>query len=894
MLVKKILGLLLLFIFSAHLSAQQPPIIDRELFFGDPDISGAQISPDGKYITFVKPFNNVRNIWVKERNQKFDEAKPLTADAKRPVTSYFWSRDSKYILFVQDQGGNENFRIYAVDPKATGDPVPQAKDLTPLENVRAFIYDVPKNSPNKIFIGLNDRNPQLHDIYKLDLTTGERTLIRKNDDNVASWVFDLNGNLKLGIRQTADGGTEILKVNGDKLDQIYVVNNEESAGPIRFMPDGYSFYMISNKGAKADKLELLIYDLNSGKTKFIEKDPKNEVDFGDVIFSDVTNELIATVYVGDETRIYFKNKSWEKDYNKLKSLLPKGEIGLVSTSDDESIWLVSVSRDVDPGSVYLFDRTKGTAELLYKSRPTLPSEYLSERKAVRYKVRDGMSIPAYLTLPKGIPAKNLPTVLFVHGGPWARDFFGYNATAQFLANRGYAVLQPNFRGSTGYGKKFLNAGNKQWGRGSMQHDLTDAVKWLIKQGIADPKRVAISGGSYGGYATLAGLTFTPDVYAAGFDIVGPSNIITLLKSIPPYWAPAKKMFDVRVGSMDIPEEKKLLDEVSPFNYATQIKAPLYVVQGANDPRVKKAEADQIVVALRDLNRQVEYMVAPDEGHGFAGKENRLAMYVAMEQFFAKHLKGRVQDDIRPEIQQKLKDITVDIKTVTMPKNESVEAPKEMLKSFDGSKIQEGNFKYAVKVNAMGQNFTMNLERAITKTAFDGKDVFLVVDNLTGMMAMKDSLYLDRVTVLPVKRMIQQGPATVELTFNGNEVTGKIVAGPQNMPVSAKADSHLLVDGSGIELPLRTLPLAEGYQASFNQLDIQAGGAKTMSLKVIGSENITVDAGAFDTYKVEIKPVEGDAGSSTLWVAKDSKVVVKTEAKLPATMGGGTVVSELTK
>jgi len=892
--VKKFLGSLFLFIFSTHLSAQQPPIIDRELFFGDPEISGAQISPDGKYITFIKPFNNVKNIWVKERNQKFDEAKPLTADTKRPVTSYFWSNDSKYVLFAQDQGGNENFRVYAVDPKASGDPVPQARDLTPLDNVRAMIYDVPKHSPNEIYIGLNDRNPQLHDVYKLNLTTGEKTLIRKNDDNVAGWVFDLQSNLKLGIRQTSDGGTEILKVNGDKLDQIYVVNNEESAAPIRFMPDGNSFYMISNKGEKADKLELLQFDLKSGKTKFIEKDPKNEVDFGDVIFSDVTKELIATVYVGDETRIYFKNKTWEKDYNKLKSLLPKGEIGISSTSADETIWLVSVSRDVDPGSVYLFDRTKGTAELLYKSRPTLPSEFLSERKGVRYKARDGFSIPAYLTLPKGIPAKNLPTVLFVHGGPWARDFFGYNATAQFLANRGYAVLQPNFRGSTGYGKKFLNAGNKQWGRGSMQHDLTDAVKWLVKQGIADSKRVAISGGSYGGYATLAGLTFTPEIYAAGFDIVGPSNIITLLKSIPPYWAPAKKMFDVRVGDMNIPAEKKLLDEVSPLNYATQIKAPLYVVQGANDPRVKKAEADQIVSALRDLGRQVEYMVAPDEGHGFAGKENRLAMYVAMEQFFAKHLKGRVQVDIRSEIQQKLKDITVDIKTVTMPKNESVAAPKEVLKSFDGSKIKEGNLKYVVTVNTMGQNFTMNLERAITKTQLNGKDVFLVVDTMTGMMAMKDSLYLDGATVLPIKRMIQQGPATVALDFNGNEVTGKIVAGPQNMPISAKADSPLLLDGAGIELPLRTLPLTEGYEAVFNQLDIQTAGAKAITLKVAGSETVTVDAGSFDSYKVEFKPAEGDSGESTLWIAKDSRVVVKSEAKLPVAMGGGTVVSELTK
>jgi dipeptidyl aminopeptidase/acylaminoacyl peptidase len=333
---------------------------------------------------------------------------------------------------------------------------------------------------------------------------------------------------------------------------------------------------------------------------------------------------------------------------------------------DEQTWVVSVSRDIDPGSVYIYDCKTDKAELLYRKRHDLPSEHLAEMKPARYKARDGLVIPAYLTLPKGIPAKNLPAVVFVHGGPWGRDTWGYDSMAQFLANRGYAVLMPNFRGSDGYGKQFLNAGNKQWGTGSMQHDITDGVKYLIQEGIADPKRIAISGGSYGGYATLAGLAFTPDLYAAGFDIVGPSNIITLLNSIPPYWTPIKKMFSVRVGDMDNPEELKMLNEQSPLNSAEKITAPLFVVQGANDPRVKQAEAAQIVAALYRLGREVEYMVAPDEGHGFAGKLNNLAMSTAMEQFFAKHLGGRVQKDVRKEIKEKLDSITVDVSTVKMP------------------------------------------------------------------------------------------------------------------------------------------------------------------------------------------------------------------------------------
>jgi len=665
--MKKILVLILILLGSTMQAyAQLPPIIDRELFFGDPKISGAQISPDGKFITFIKPFNNVPNIWVKERKQKFEEARPLTNDTKRPVRNYFWSRDSRYVLYVQDKGGNENYRLYAVDPTVKGDPVPQTRDLTPMENVKAYIYDVPRKTPNEILIGLNDRHPQLHDVYKLNLTTGGKTLIRKNDENVARWVFDLDANLRLGSRQTQDGGTEILKVDGDELVSIYSVHNEETVSRYRFTVDGKSFYMISNKGSKADKTELLLYNLDDNTTKFIERDPENEVDFGGALFSDVTNELLATYYIADHFKIYFKNKEFEKSYNQLKKAVPEGEIRFTSMTSDENLWIVNVSRDVDPGSTYLFDRTTGKAELLYKSRPDLPTENLAQMKTIKYKAKDGIMIPAYLVLPKGIAAKKLPLVIYPHGGPWERDYWGYNPTAQFLANRGYAVLLPNFRGSTGYGKKFLNAGNKQWGR-AMQQDLTAGVNYLIKEGIADPKKVAIAGASYGGYATLAGLAFTPDLYAAGFDIVGPSNIVSLLKSIPPYMAPLKKAFAIRVGDMDNPEEKKMLDEQSPFNYANNIKAPLYVVQGANDPRVNKAESDHIVVALRDLGRDVEYMVAPDEGHGFAGRENRLAMVVAMEKFFSKHLGGRLQQDVKPEIQKKLDEITVDIKTVTIPK-----------------------------------------------------------------------------------------------------------------------------------------------------------------------------------------------------------------------------------
>jgi dipeptidyl aminopeptidase/acylaminoacyl peptidase len=871
---------------------QQPSIIDRELFFGDPEISGAQISPNGKYISFLKPYKNVRNIWVKARSETFEKARPLTADTTRPVSSYFWSRDGKNILYAQDKGGDENFRIYAVDPSAAGEPVPPARDLTPLKNVRAMIYDVPKKTPNQIIIGLNDRKPELHDVYRLNILTGERVLIRQNNENVADWTIDLEGNLRLATRITDSGGTELLRVDRDTLVSIYSVTAEESCGPSRFTPDGKKFYFETNKGPETDKSEFRLFDLATAKTTLVERDPENQVDFGGAMFSDVTNELLATFYVGDRVRMYPKERKFGEDFEKMKKLLPDGEVSITDMTSDETVWMVVVSSDVDPGSRYLYDRATGKVELLYRSRPKLPSEQLVHVKPVRYEARDGMTIPAYLALPKGFPAKGLPTVMLIHGGPWARNAWGYNPEMQFLANRGYAVLAMNFRGSTGYGKKFLNAGNKQWGTGSMQHDISDGVKYIIKEGIADPQRVAIYGGSYGGYATLAGVAFTPDLYAAGISYVGPSNIITLLNSIPPYWAPAKKMFAVRVGDLEKPEDVKMMEAQSPLNSATHIRAPLLVIQGANDPRVKKRESDQIVVALRDLGRQVEYMVAPDEGHGFAGKENRLAVYTAMERFFAKHLGGRYQESVPPDLKKKLELLTVDVKTVKVTAPDVGSSTKGM-PTFDGSLLKDDTLKYNVSFDMSGQKMKMSVTRIIQKATFENKPIRRLIEQTSGAMgASIDTLDLDAGTLLPIRRMVQQGPAVVKVSFSSTAVTGAIVAQGRDMPINVKLTSPVLSDGAGVDIPVCSLSLADGYKATLSQFDLMGAKATTMALTVVGSEKVTVGKISYETFKVEIKPPEGEEGGSTLWIAKDTHRAVKMENKLPAQMGGGIVTSEL--
>jgi len=493
-----ILSTLLLLGLSAPVWAQTPPVIDREAFFGDPEIAGAQISPDGTYIAFVKPFKGTRNIWVKKTADPFTSAKPITADTKRPIPTYFWSRDGKYILYVQDKAGDENYNVYAVNPAdapAAGQDVPAARNLTDVKGIRAIIYSVPRSEPDAIYAGMNDRDPAWHDLYKVKISTGERTLIRKNTERITAYVFDLKDQLRLATRSAENGDTEVLRVDADKFTKVYTCSVFESCGPVRYHKDGERVYFQTNKGADVDLVRLELFNPTSGKEEVVESDPMKRVDFGNASFSEVTDDLVSTSYDDERERIYWKDKNFEADYKNLQKQLPGKEIGFGSSTKDEKLWIVYANADTDPGSTYLFDRSTKKLTLQYQSRDKLNRSYLAPMKPVKYPSSDGLEIPAYLTLPKGVAAKNLPAVIVPHGGPWYRDSWGYNAFAQFLANRGYAVLQPNFRGSTGYGKKFIDAGNKQWGN-KMQDDITWGAKYLVDQGIADPKKIGIMGGSY--------------------------------------------------------------------------------------------------------------------------------------------------------------------------------------------------------------------------------------------------------------------------------------------------------------------------------------------------------------------------------------------------------------
>jgi dipeptidyl aminopeptidase/acylaminoacyl peptidase len=879
--------------------AKLPPIIDRNVLFGDPQIAAGRLSPDGSHISFLKPYKNILNIWVKGVNEPFDAARPVTADTIRPVRGYFWSKDGKFILYVQDKGGDENWHVYAVDPVAKLEPgkdVPLARDLTPYEKVSAAIYALPKGMPNAIFVGLNDRDERYHDVYRLDITTGERALVKRNDREIVSWIFDLAGNLRLASKQTADGGTEILRIDADTMVVVYTCSKDETADPIRFHRDGARVYMSTDKGADVDLSRLVLLNPATGTEELVESDPENEVDFGGAEFSQKSDDLIATYYVGDRLRVYFKDKEWEKDYRRVQKQLPEGDIYLGSSTNDDRLMLYAVTSDVDPGAMYLYNRDTQKASFLYRPYPDLPSKHLASMRPVVYKARDGFDIHAYLTVPKGVKEKNLPVLVTVHGGPWSRDAWGYDPYAQFFANRGYAVLQMNFRGSSGYGKKFLNAGNKQWGD-AMQNDITDGVQYLIKKGIADPKQVAIFGGSYGGYATLAGLAFTPDVYAAGISYVGPSNIITLLNSIPPYWAVLKAMFNERVGDPAKPEDVERLKRQSPLFSAQNIKAPLLVVQGANDPRVKKAESDQIVVALRDLGRGVEYIVAPDEGHGFAGAENRMALSVAMEKFLAKQLGGRYQQDVPENLQKRLDVITVDPKTVALaaaPKG-AADAETAPLPVVNMDLLRPMSLEYKGKALVMGQEVNFGIERSFAKGASDAAPSWRIISEQTSDMGSSiDTFDVDGSTFLPIRWSGRQGPATVVLNFTSSTVKGAISMGGNEMPVDMALAAPVYGDGSSFEVLVGGLPLAPGYETMLRVFDFQMQKSRAMTLAVIGTESITVPAGTFQCYKVEAKPVDEDSGHSIIFVnTRDPRCMVKGMFEMPPQAGGGTATADLT-
>jgi dipeptidyl aminopeptidase/acylaminoacyl peptidase len=553
----------------------------------------------------------------------------VTFSKERDIQGYFWKNDNR-LVFLQDKGGNENFHLFAVDKDGKNQ-----KELTVGEDVRAEIIDDLFENENEMIVGLNKRNPEFYDAYRININTGELTMVGENPGNITGWQTDNAGNIR--IATTTDGiNTGVLYRNSEKepFSELTTTNFKESFSPLYFDFDDKTLLVASNIGR--DRTSIVKYDpIKKKEISTLFEHP--EVDVSNVLRSRKRKVITGVAYETDKSHYQFFDKQREELQKKLDKRFPGYEVALSGQNRNEDKLLITVSSDRSYGSYYFYDLTTGSFTKLADISPWLKEDDLAEMKPIKYIARDGKVINGYLTLPKGVPAKNLPVVINPHGGPWARDEWGFNPEVQFLANRGYAVLQMNFRGSVGYGRKFWEASFKQWGK-TMQDDITDGVNWMISQGFADPKRIAIYGASYGGYATLAGITLTPDLYACAVDYVGVSNLFTFMSTIPPYWKPYLDMMYEMVG--DPEKDKELMTAASPVFHVDKIKCPLFIAQGANDPRVAKAESDQMVEALKKRGIDVPYMVKDNEGHGFGNEENRMDFYKEMERFFGKYLGGR--------------------------------------------------------------------------------------------------------------------------------------------------------------------------------------------------------------------------------------------------------------
>jgi dipeptidyl aminopeptidase/acylaminoacyl peptidase len=616
-----------------------PELIARNDLFGNPERASPQLSPDGRLLGFLAPLDGVVNVWVAPVDN-LSQAHPVTKWKERPVSQYFFAYDNAHLVYLQDKGGNENFHAYSVDLASD-----KEIDLTPLKDVRAQIVHVSPKVPKEILVGINDRGDHsLHDLYRVNLATGERKLLEKNP-GFETYLVDYDFRVRAAYKPLPDGSYQWLKKAGKTWAPFAAVPKEDTltTQPVGFDSSGKTLYWLDSRGR--DTGALFAQDWKTGKPALLLEDARADV--GGVLSNPVTQ--VAEAAAVDYERVHWTplGDAVKADLEFLKTL-GDGEVEVLTRSQDDKRWLVSLMSSDKPLHYFLYDREHKSTKLLFSHRPWLEGKPLAPMYARVIPSRDGMNLVSYLTLPveadedhDGVPDQPLPMVLDVHGGPWGRDGWGFNNEHLWLANRGYAVLSVNFRASTGFGKKFVNAGNLEWA-GKMHDDLLDAVAWAVKNKVADPGKVAIMGGSYGGYATLVGMTFTPDEFACGVDIVGPSNLVTLLNSIPPYWKTFFEQFATRVGDPRTDDGKKLLEARSPLNFADKIKKPLLIGQGANDPRVHQAESDRIVAAMQAKKIPVTYVLYPDEGHGFYRATNRRSFYAVSEAFLGQCLGGRIE------------------------------------------------------------------------------------------------------------------------------------------------------------------------------------------------------------------------------------------------------------
>jgi len=607
--------------------AEKKTVPPLDVLLGNPERTGPELSPDGSKLAWIAPVDNVLNVWVRDLAAGDDEGKPVTSDTDRGIRGYGWAEDGTHLLYIQDTGGDEDFHVYTVNLTSG-----EVHDRTPFKKIQARIIGTSHKHPDTVLLGINQDNPQLHDAYRLTLSSGAVEKVFTNP-GFLGLVADDDLAIRGAAVPTPDGGITILVRDDEEGEFRPLLQAEQvdalSTGPIGFTADGKGLYVLSSVGAEAGRIVLI--DVATGAETVLHEDPVNDVT--GLLRHPTTHEPIAAAVNADYLRWVVLDQEYAKDFDNILAL-GEGNISVTGSDNAFQTWLVVRNPASGSPVFYRYERSTGKAEELMRVRPQLDEYELAEMEPFTFTSRDGLSVSGYISFPPGVERKDLPAMLNVHGGPWARDSYGFAPDTQLLATRGYAVVQVNYRGSTGYGKAFSSAGDKEWA-GKMHDDLLDAVDYVVEQGWVDRARVGIYGGSYGGYATLVGLTFTPEVFACGVDVVGPSDLETLIRSVPEYWKPMLTQFTLRVG--DPETEADFLKSRSPISKVDQIVKPLLIGQGKNDPRVTEEQADIIVGAMRERNIPVEYLLYEDEGHGFAKPENRLAFYAAMEKFLAKHL-----------------------------------------------------------------------------------------------------------------------------------------------------------------------------------------------------------------------------------------------------------------
>ena len=631
---RKWIVLLALFVAGSSIQAwaQLPPLIPREILFGNPDRDNPRLSPDGKHLAYLAPDKGTLNLWISSVGRPDDRV--ITRDRNRGIRYYAWAQNSRQLLYVQDKEGDENWHVYRVDLDSN-----DVRDMTPFDGVQARVIGLRPSHPDEVLLAVNKRDPQFHDIYRLDLTTGKLTEEYVNTEGFVDWTVDHDLEVRAALKLTPTGGTTLMVRDSPeaKWRKLLDWNSEDIliSGPIAFTPDGRGLFIQSSAGTNTAELREI--DLATGREKTLAGD--RHADVTDFFLHPVQRTIQAVAF--EKERIHWKvlDADVEEDFRKLRRTR-RGDFRIIDRDNADKTWLVAYTTDDGPVHFYTYDRASKSASHLYSNRYELEELRLAKKHPISFRARDGLKIRGYFTKPPGVHAHHLPMVLLIHDGPWSRDSWGYSGVVQWLANRGYAVLQINYRGSKGYGKDFLNAANRDWG-GRMHLDLIDGVRWAIRKGLADPDRVAAFGRSFGGYATLICLAFTPDTFCCGVDVSGPTNLISFVKAIPPYWKPLGPLWFDRIGHPE--KDAEFLMSRSPLFHVDKITKPLLICQGANDARVKVTESLQMVAALRKAGKSVEYVEYPDEGHGAFRPENRLDFYARAEKFLAKHLGGRYEE-----------------------------------------------------------------------------------------------------------------------------------------------------------------------------------------------------------------------------------------------------------